>query len=913
MSEKGFVFCGSCGEKMNVGVKFCPKCGKPVQPPKPQGETGKKAVTPQPKPQNVQPPAQQVQQVSYAQPVQPQYVQPQPAYAQPQPAAVARKKSKGPAGLLIALIALLLIATLLVTGFIWPAFVPKIVRKLTPMPEYYTKGSTLSAQVNSGSAATIGNLKKNGVKVRLSNGAVLTGTNVKLKVRPTDNISSFVKDGYDIVGSVISLKTDKSSDALFAKPVSMIITLPVSQVDDTSKGGSYFPAYYDKQAKLWKLIKPTWVDLKKGLMEVSLPHPGDVAVLKPSDEVLEQIYVDEWCEQKTQKEAFDEQGKKAAEPYAKALADKIADDDDSKKKLTETISEIIVSEVDGDAKLNKEFNSTLSKAAADVTDDNKTEDFQKVVNSIVSEGLTEKLTKEGEYSDYAGKNGVIGEAADKLAGGDYKGAVQTIENAVTEFDPDDEVLKTAAEFVSDAANESTDLWNDNVVDDLYEKWRDGFTVEPDENDEAGETTAQSSPGNETESSSKTSEASSGVFEGSAESSESSSEASETSETSTEKPSDASEGSQPQAPKEYKAQDIEAIVEYICDIPRDEKSDVSDYDLITGCVFKDSSAVKEFCDRLGDDTYRNTGTDNETKENVIGHIADGLEEHFRLRLENEEAAKQAAPAEKDIVSELAANGMFDPEVHSDFFGEETLYEYSLSDRMMMLCSAVEEVEAVTDPSAMSGSNISLYSQVNDWVQINEKYASSEARLEYMESARKKNVLAQGIHIPEKGEVTADDIAGVWTVDAQFSNLESPLLEQIYKWIKGKIHEVIGEDFDDDIDEFVGGLYDQSQAQRVKQKVNIEKADNDKLYVTISSDSGESSLYEGYVKNGVLSLKMVKQEGNNNDLAFLQVQRLEYRFTKIDSIVIMEGTYDIKSIVFNATYDYSGVLTSSAPQD
>ena len=138
-------FCYKCGKPLSEGTKFCPACGTPVAPiaPQPSTPAAPQQVPPQnpvqpPQPAQPQRPAAQQQprqlpQRPAQQPVQPpqppqeHYILPQGQYApqQPyakQPAPAKKKKAKG---WLIALIAAVLVVSILIVtvgGFVWPGF-----------------------------------------------------------------------------------------------------------------------------------------------------------------------------------------------------------------------------------------------------------------------------------------------------------------------------------------------------------------------------------------------------------------------------------------------------------------------------------------------------------------------------------------------------------------------------------------------------------------------------------------------------------------------------------------------------------------------------------------------------------------------------------------------------------------------
>lgn len=833
MSER-ISFCGSCGAQLDSGARFCPSCGAVRSAPA--------APVQQSVPTPVQQPVQQ-----YAPPAQyapaPQYVQ--PAYAGGYaPAAV--KKKKGGAGCLIAVIALLLIITLIVTGFIWPAFVPMIIRSLTPAPGYVTNGYTESVSAGSSSDSIIGDLGKEGIQLDISAGAFKDGSKVKLEALPKDETKEFEKEGYNIVGSVISVTADDYEGEMFAEPVTLTLDLPVAQMDTSTDKCDYFVGYFNEKTKEWQLYEPEEIDVKNGKATINVMHFTHLAIVDPEENETVEKYLKDWCAEKARRDTIAEEGKEAFRPYVKALAEKMAATKDAQNALAEALVVKLVSGINTDTKAGKlvsgslDFTNTVGWGAYRAIESGDTDEFKNALGTATAKALTMTLTSEGDYVNFVGASGSIGQIAGNISGGDYPAAIQATEDALMNFFPTANAIDKAAKYVVRKVDMDYTMWKKDRIDDLYVKWRDGFETHPGKANSI----------------------------------------------------------------EIGAKNFDELLEYMEFDTHSNKSGFGNADMMLKRIYDSDQKIDEQVERYGFGHRSYSSLSNDEKKEFAARVTHGLKEYFEQRYKNETKAKAMEQEEIEFVNYLYKWGYLRSGNYTEFFRDSGKGEFSISNRLDRLHTIRNTISLWADTGKMKEHYKDYSDLVSHWIDLHIKMSPKEARVEFLKYLKENDLLKKGINIPEPDDVTIDDIVGTWDVDATFTDIDSPMLDwfsELLKDLFGGIAEELGGDADDITSAFDDSYKDGASA---KQKVTIEKISRDRVSVVISSSEGESSTYEGTLNEGVLSLKLTKSTTSDDDAVVLEIQNLEYKFYKTNGYVKMEGTYYIRSLAFNATYIYNG---------
>ena len=834
----GKIFCWSCGAQLDYGTKFCQSCGAAASAPPP----AQQQPVQQPAQQYVQQPVQQYVQ----QPVQ-QYVQPQPVgYAQPAyagyaPVQAMPRKKKGPVGLIIALVALLLVVTLIVTGFIWPAFVPRIIRSLTPVPDYVKNGYTESVSASISSDSVIGDAKTDGIQLDISAGAFKDGSKVSLEALPQEQNPEFKQDGYNIVGSVISVTADDYDEEIFAEPVTMTLDLPVSQMSTDSGECDYFIGYYDEKAKKWILYEPDEIDVKNGKAKISVMHFTHLAIIDPEENETVEKYLKDWCAEKARQDTLAEEGKEAFQPYAKALAEKMAATKEAQNALAEALIGKFISGINTDTNTGKlvsgtlDFTNTVGWGAYRAVESGDSQEFKDSLKTATVKALGSYMTDDGNYVNFLGSAGTIGTMAGQIEGGDYTGAIQSAEDIALNFFPTANAVDKAAKYVVRKVDMDYTMWKKDRIDDLYVKWRDGFETRSDE---------------------------------------------------------------------YRAQNFDDLMRYMDFDTHSNKSGFGNADMMLKRIYDSDQKIDEQVERygFGHRTYKSLSDDE--KEQFQARVTRGLKEYFEQRYKNETKAKAMEKEEIELVNYLYKWGYLSSGHYSKFFRDSEKGKFSISGRLNRLQNIRNTISQWVDLKKMDEHYQDYSYLVAQWINLHTDLPSKEARVEFLKFLKENDLLKNGVNVPDLNEVTVDDIVGTWDVNATFTDIDSPMIDwfsQLLKDVFSSMAEELGEDINDiDVidDSYKNGMSD------IKQTVTIEKISKDRVNVVISSDSGSSATYEGTLKDGVLSLNIKSSSSDDDGAIVLDIQKLEYKFYKTNGYVRMEGTYYIQSVLFNATYIYSG---------
>ena len=878
MPENKTIFCSSCGKPIAEGMKFCTNCGAPARNVQPQQYN-------QPVPQQYSQPVPQ----QYSQPVpQSQYGAPVPAYAgAPAYAQPPRVKKRKPHGCLVSIIALLLVAVIIYTGFFWPAFIPRIVRHFTPMPDYCNNGFSDSAKVTGSSSSKVGSIDESGLELNIGKDAFDDGTTVSVEALPTSDISGYEHEGYEILGSVISVNADNYDGKFFADDVVLKIKLPVSQMDWSSNNGDYFVEYFDESKNNRKIVEPDTIDIKKGIAEIRLmaletgkaissktafderssglrrmtaaangelnflradngkKGRAELAFVKPDEKKKVDKYLNDWCTTKAHEDTLSEDGKEAFQPYVKAIAEKMAATKEARDALAEAMLGKLISGIDTSNKTGKlvsgslDFTNTLGWGAYRAVKNGETLEFGNALGTAASKALASALA-DGEYTNYVGAAGSIGTMAGQIDGGDYVGAVQTAEEAALGFFPTANMIDKAAKYVVRKVDMDYTMWKKDRIDDLYVKWRDGFETHPGY-----------------------------IFS-----------------------------------VEYKARDFDDLMMYLDYDTHSNKSGFGNADMMLKRIYDSDQKINEQVKRYGFGSRTYNELSNDEKNQFANRVTNGLKEYFEQRYKNETRTAKLLKDETDFVNELYEYGFFDSSRRTKVFLDENAYD--TEGRLNMIYKIREMIGKWVDPKKQkeqSFNNCYLVSQYADFRQ--DSSSTKEAKDKMLRWLKENKLLKAGIEVPEDDKVTVDDIAGTWNLNVSFTNIESIAIDWLTQFFKTLVEAFVDDPGEADTkiqsfkESFKNGVND------VTQIMKITKLSENRVKVELTTpDSETSAFYEGTLDDkGVLSITLKSSTYSDGAISF-DIKDLQYKFYKNRGYITCEGTYDIRTIVFSATYTYAG---------
>lgn len=363
--------------------------------------------------------------------------------------------------------------------------------------------------------------------------------------------------------------------------------------------------------------------------------------------------------------------------------------------------------------------------------------------------------------------------------------------------------------------------------------------------------------------------------------------------------------------DYKARDFDDLLLYMDYDTHANKSGMGNADMMLKRIYDSDQKVDEQVQRygFGNRTYKSLSDDE--KAQFANRVTNGLKEYFEQRYKNETKAKAMEQEEISFVNDLYRWGYLKENSHLNFFrdnekDQDGKKKYSIADRIRRLQNVRGTISEWVDPAKMEKTYTDYSYLLSEWVNYHDEMSPTEARQKFMQFLKEKGVLKDGINVPDLDEVTVDDIVGTWDVDASFSDVDSPFLDLLLQGIKDlftSIAEELGGSADDvKIDDY------KDQVATVSQTIKIKKLSADRVSVTITTDGENGGTYEGTLKNGVLSLKLTKSASSGDDAIVLDIQNLEYKFYKTNGYVRMDGSYEIKSLAFSATYSYNGYKTS-----
>lgn len=150
----------------------------------------------------------------------------------------------------------------------------------------------------------------------------------------------------------------------------------------------------------------------------------------------------------------------------------------------------------------------------------------------------------------------------------------------------------------------------------------------------------------------------------------------------------------------------------------------------------------------------------------------------------------------------------------------------------------------------------------------------------------------VELKSEGDISEKEILGTWTIDATYSDMDSPLVA----WFRSFFDSLLGDGAGEDI---VQSNLDKDT--KMTQTLIIEKK-SDKLYITFKAND-DIAYYTGTFKKGVLKLRYTGGTAEKEAFSY-GIENLEYKFVREKGKVIMKGSFKINTFLLKANYSYVG---------
>ena len=449
------MYCSKCGSKIPDGSKFCGSCGARVITPL---QSGTAAVKPKINGQTVD-----------------EWNRNESSTDKPE-----KKKKKH--GCLRTLVVLLLIGALIYTGFISPAFVSTLAKKLKPLPDCFENGTEVTAEASSAENTTIGSADTTGYTVTLPAGSLPDGANVTMRVLSADETKKYGSNGmFDGVGTLVELTSDKYDGGLFENDVTVTVKIPEKQLGENVSAGEYAFMYYNEAAGEWTAFDIDCYDPEAGTITGTLPHFSDWWFGRLSKDEQIDRFATKYCMQAVAAEHDSQAAAEALVPYIGDSLKNLDLPETERNDLVRSVAIYVASRFNTDTNDAPEVSAKLTAAAWKAYEGKDPSEFVNTVGDTVAEKLTDYLLKSGKYvPEYApgitkavGNASSLSRAAGYASEGDYEDALREVGSIMAGWTPSTALINAAANYAVKKAGESYDNWKANQIEELYGIYKNG--------------------------------------------------------------------------------------------------------------------------------------------------------------------------------------------------------------------------------------------------------------------------------------------------------------------------------------------------------------------------------------------------------------------------------------------------------
>lgn len=449
------MYCSKCGNQINGSASFCPECGTKINRDYQVGLNNQ-----QQSPDTINETNLQKQNVTST--------------------PVKKQKSHG---CLLTFISFILTGTILFTGYVQPGFVKEIMRRLTPMPDYFKNGAEVTKAVSDSEDITIGTADETGYILSVPAGSFPTDSSVGLHVLSKEENKKFDKKGkFAQIGTAVELSCEQYDGGLFESEVELEVTIPERQLDNNASACDFSVMYYDESSGEWVSFPIDWYDSENGVLHATIPHFSIWTFGKPSREEQLETFLDNYSREAARKQYDDEQVAKSLVPYVSESLKNVDMTKEQRGELARSLAVYVASQFDGEGKDTKQTSAKFVCAAWKAAETGDSSEFTNVVGDTVAEKLTDYFLKSGEYvPEYApGITKVVGsvsglsKAAGYLAGGDYDGATHEIAGLLASATPTTALINAAANYAIQKGKECYNDWKGNQIEELYQIYKNGL-------------------------------------------------------------------------------------------------------------------------------------------------------------------------------------------------------------------------------------------------------------------------------------------------------------------------------------------------------------------------------------------------------------------------------------------------------
>lgn len=316
-----------------------------------------------------------------------------------------------------------------------------------------------------------GTIADNGFSVKVPADTFGYESKVKVTTIADTRLAEFTDTSkYEIIGTPVEIESDGYNGGLFDKDIEL--TLPIPEGLSAEEISRLVVINFNNDGNHTYMV-PDSYNLSDMTMTINLPHfsPFGSGYLTEKEQV--NMFLDKYSAQVAVAKAGSEQAASELEPY---INEKVKALGLSKETGRELVLSVIT-ELSGGYGDDVKTATDVAAAAYKSLEDGDSSSFESKMEEIISGKLYDIINynvftgkADSEFKD-AGKLGTI---AGAIAGGDTETALKEIGDAIGNAVPGIGLTTKAIGYVGAKVNETFTNWKSNAIEDLYQKYKNGY-------------------------------------------------------------------------------------------------------------------------------------------------------------------------------------------------------------------------------------------------------------------------------------------------------------------------------------------------------------------------------------------------------------------------------------------------------
>lgn len=320
---------------------------------------------------------------------------------------------------------------------------------------------------------TVGSMAEDGYALFVPADTFAEGSEVKLEPVADNELEKYQdSERYEIIGTPVHVTSDSYEGGLFGTDVTLSLPMPEDPGELEGGLGQLVVLYFNDSGEVEYLL-PDSYNSADGTMTVCLPHLSPFGSAKLTEKEQINMFLDKYAAQAAVAKADSQRSAADLEPYVKEKIKALGLSEEAGKELTYSVINYIGGQCGEDAGMYTDLATTAYKSI----DKKDASDFEAKMEEIISGKLYDMINynvatgkADSKFKD-AGKLGTILGA---IAGGDTETAMKEIGDAIGNAVPEIGLATKAAGYVGAKVNETFTNWKSNQIEDLYQKYKNGY-------------------------------------------------------------------------------------------------------------------------------------------------------------------------------------------------------------------------------------------------------------------------------------------------------------------------------------------------------------------------------------------------------------------------------------------------------